>query len=80
MKRPPFSWDPDADAAYIKLLRYRPYVSAEVQPGIIVDYDKDDRVVGIEILDFSTRIGSFEGIIAKLTKGRNRSRTYARVT
>ncbi|MBI3359829.1 MAG: DUF2283 domain-containing protein, partial [Chloroflexi bacterium] len=27
-----------------------------VQPGIILDFDKDGRLVGIEILDLSTRL------------------------
>jgi len=30
--------------------------SEEVQPGIVLDYDKDERVVGIEILSLSKRV------------------------
>jgi uncharacterized protein YuzE len=31
-------------------------LSDEVQPGVILDFDSNSRVVGIEILDLSTRI------------------------
>ena len=51
-------WDPEVDAAYIKLSRFLPYVSEEVASGIIIDYDKKDRIVGIEILDFCKRFSS----------------------
>jgi uncharacterized protein YuzE len=30
--------------------------SEEVQPGVVLDYDAENRVVGIEILGLSTRI------------------------
>ena len=30
--------------------------SEEVEPGVILDFDKDKRVVGIEILEVSTRV------------------------
>jgi uncharacterized protein YuzE len=30
--------------------------SEEVQPGVILDFDKNNRVIGIEILALSTRV------------------------
>jgi len=30
--------------------------SEEVQPGVILDFDQDGRLVGIEILDLSSRL------------------------
>ena len=43
-------YDSQVDAAYIKLGETEVADSEEVRPGIVVDYDAQDRVVGIEIL------------------------------
>ncbi|MDZ4656478.1 MAG: DUF2283 domain-containing protein [Bythopirellula sp.] len=43
-------YDSKADAAYIKLSEAEVSNSQEIRPGVIVDYDVQDRVVGIEIL------------------------------
>lgn len=43
-------YDSVADAAYVKLADGEIVDSEEVRPGLIVDYDAQDRVVGIEIL------------------------------
>jgi uncharacterized protein YuzE len=43
-------YDSQADAAYIKLSNAEVADSEEVRPGVIVDYDAQDRVVGVEIL------------------------------
>lgn len=39
--------------------------SLEVSEGIVLDLDKDDRVVGIEIMDASEFFGSFNPEISK---------------
>lgn len=47
------SYDPDADAAYIRLAdpdTHRIVESEEVAPGVVLDFTEDGRVVGIEIL------------------------------
>ena len=43
-------YDSAADAAYVKLTDAEVVDSEEVRPGVVVDYDAQDRVVGIEIL------------------------------
>ena len=43
-------YDSVADAAYIKLNDAEVVNSEEVRSGVVVDYDAQDRVVGIEIL------------------------------
>jgi uncharacterized protein YuzE len=48
-------YDPAADAMYIRLLSGDVVESDEVKEGVILDYDADGRVVGIEILDASRR-------------------------
>ncbi|WP_036478007.1 DUF2283 domain-containing protein [Myxosarcina sp. GI1] len=45
-----FKYTPSADAVYIKMLDSEICQSEEIKDGIIYDYDKDDNVVGIEIL------------------------------
>jgi uncharacterized protein YuzE len=48
--------DKENDALYLRLDETAIVESEEVQPGVILDFDKDGRVVGIEILALSTRI------------------------
>jgi uncharacterized protein YuzE len=43
-------YDSQVDAAYIRLSKAEVSDSEEVRPGVVVDYDAQDRVVGIEIL------------------------------
>lgn len=43
-------YDSQADAAYVQLSEAEVQDSEEVRPGVVVDYDAQDRVVGIEIL------------------------------
>ena len=47
--------DKDSDALYFRLDENRIVDSEEVKPGLIVDYDDNDRVVGVEFLNISTR-------------------------
>jgi len=47
--------DQQADALYLALGEASASRSEEVSPGIIVDYDEQDRVVGIEMLYLSKR-------------------------
>ena len=44
-------YDPKADAAYIRLAEKEVTDSDEVAPGIVLDYDSQGNVIGIEILD-----------------------------
>ncbi len=47
--------DKENDALYLRLDETAIVEPEEVQPGVILDFDKDGRVVGIEILALSTR-------------------------
>ncbi|CDH46581.1 DUF2283 domain-containing protein [Candidatus Contendibacter odensensis] len=46
-------FDPQADAVYLELTDAEVEESKEIQPGIIMDYDAEGRVVGIEVLYLS---------------------------
>jgi uncharacterized protein YuzE len=47
--------DQQADALYLSLTDAPASRSEEVSPGIILDYDDQDRVVGVEMLYLSKR-------------------------
>lgn len=50
-----FHYDKKQDALYIRFNK-NPYVeSDEVKEGIIFDYDKNGKIIGIEVLDASLR-------------------------
>ncbi len=48
--------DKEDDALYFELDDVEIVESEEIQPGIILDFYQDGRLVGIEILDLSTRL------------------------
>lgn len=50
------NYDQEADILTIKFSPALIEESDEIEPGIIVDYDADGHVVGVEILDISKRI------------------------
>jgi len=52
--------DKEADALYFRLDESRIVESEEVQPGVVLDYDDDNRVVGVEFLGVSTRASKEE--------------------
>lgn len=52
MSKPSVTYDPEADAIAV---RFAPegvcyYESEEVAPGVVLDYDADGRVIGVELL------------------------------
>jgi len=47
--------DKESDSLYFRLDESKIIESEEFQPGVILDFDKDNRVVGIEFLNVSTR-------------------------
>ena len=47
--------DQQADALYLRLDDSKIVESTEVAPGVVLDYDEHNRVVGVEILNLSQR-------------------------
>jgi uncharacterized protein YuzE len=50
------TYDPEVDALYILFRDVPVEESAEDKPGVVLDYDKDGNIIGIEILDASKRM------------------------
>ncbi|MEO8458857.1 MAG: DUF2283 domain-containing protein [Chloroflexota bacterium] len=48
--------DREADALYLRLDESAIVESEEVQPGVILDFDEQNRVVGVEILGLIGRV------------------------
>ena len=48
-----FEYDSDTDMLYIKLADGVSTESEEVAPGIVLDFDEQNRVIGVEIEDAS---------------------------
>ena len=49
-------FDEEADAVYLRLDDSEIVGSEEVQPGIVLDFNQADQVVGIEILRVKNRV------------------------
>ncbi len=49
------TYDPASDSLYIRLGRGKVKESREIEDGVIVDYDEEGRVIGVEILDAKKR-------------------------
>ena len=48
--------DKENDALYLRLDEAEIFDSEEVQPGVILDFNSENRVVGVEILNLSSRV------------------------
>ncbi len=55
-------YDPEVDALYISILDEKAIESEEVSTGIIVDYAKNNKVIGIEVLNASKHLIEFSNI------------------
>ena len=49
--------DSDTDALYLRLAAAAVVESEEAAPGVVLDYDAEGEVVGIEVLHLSQREG-----------------------
>jgi len=48
-----FQYYPESDMLYIRFVDRASVESEEVAPGVVLDYDQNDRVIGVEIEDAS---------------------------
>lgn len=56
-------YDKETDIVYIKFSNSEITESDENKPGIILDYDKERNIIGIEVLNASSRILQPDSII-----------------
>ncbi len=49
-------YDEKSDALYLRLDESKIVESEEIQPGIVLDFDVNDQVVGVEILRVKERV------------------------
>jgi uncharacterized protein YuzE len=56
------TYDPEVDVLSFILSDEPVEQSDEDKPGVILDYDKNGNVVGLEILDASTRMGNLMSV------------------
>ena len=47
------TYDPEADAAYVRFSKSDILESEEVAPGVVLDFDNEGRVVAMEVLSAS---------------------------
>jgi uncharacterized protein YuzE len=57
---------PDTDSMYIDLSSRKSSESTEVTPGVVLDYDKDGNLVGIDIDNASKIMDLKELVLSKL--------------
>jgi len=46
-----FEYFPDSDMLYIKLAEGKSTESEEIAPGVVLDFDENNRAIGVEIED-----------------------------
>lgn len=66
MKKYTIEYDPEADAAYIRVIRKAKIKdTVELAKGIFADLDNKKKFVGIEILNFSKKKTNLNTLISK---------------
>ncbi len=44
-------YDPETDALYVRFATAKVVESEEVSPGVVLDFDTEGRIVGVEVLE-----------------------------
>ena len=68
--------DKEADALYLRLDDSKIIESEEVAPGVILDYNDKDEVVGVEMLYLSKRTPNLKTTLPTLTRSYPRRFTF----
>ena len=58
-------YDRKSDAMYIRFSESKYFESDEIREGIIIDYDKKGKIIGLEILDVKENLP--KGAISKVS-------------
>jgi uncharacterized protein YuzE len=62
--------DQEADALYLRLDESKIVESEEVSPGVVLDYNEENQVVGVEILNLSSRAIDAAKLVFETTPAR----------
>jgi uncharacterized protein YuzE len=65
-------FDPETDTLSLIFREEKVAESDEVREGVIIDYNKDGKIVSMEILDASEQISEPQGILYEL-KGKEKA-------
>jgi uncharacterized protein YuzE len=49
-------YDSEADALYIRIAEQTVIDTKEIEPGVMLDYDSNGQIVGLEVLDASDHL------------------------
>jgi uncharacterized protein YuzE len=60
------SYYPETDSMYIDLSEKKSSESLEVSPGVVLDYDNENNLVGIDIDNASLKLDLKELILSKI--------------
>lgn len=52
------NFDAEADALYVRFSESEIAETVEVRPGVMLDYDADGKIVGLEILDTAKNLAA----------------------
>lgn len=66
------SYYPETDSLYIDLSAKPSAESREVSPGVVIDYDSEGGIVGIDIDQASRKLDLDELVLSKLPAQRSR--------
>jgi uncharacterized protein YuzE len=72
--------DPGVDALYLRLNEAKIVDSEQVASGVVLDYDAQDNVVGVELLHLSKRGGpvEVEKLVFEILRSRHPAETAVR--
>lgn len=56
------TYDPDADILQISFFAHAVYETTQMAPGLVLDYDEDGRVIGLELRKASQRVDNPQAV------------------
>ena len=65
MNKYSLEYDPQSDAAYIRVVKKKVARTVEIDSTTIMDLDKENHIVGIEILNFSKSKADISQLITR---------------
>jgi uncharacterized protein YuzE len=70
------SIDETADALYLQLINKNVLESEEIVPGIVVDYDENGEIIGVEVLHLTKRLNPVDLLDFQFQANRQKTSTH----